>query len=110
MKRIILPKENAKEAAVVKNIEILPVDNLKQVIRFLNEEETLHAEDFLEINTQNFSKYSIDFSEVKGQENAKRALEIAAARLAQLPHARLSRKWQDNAGKENTNYFARLKL
>ena len=38
IKKILLPKENAKEAAVVKNIEILPVESLKQVIRYLNEQ------------------------------------------------------------------------
>ena len=81
IKRVILPKENAKEAAVVKDIEILPAENLIDVICFLNGQQVLIPESPLEIASQTFSKYSIDFSEVKGQENAKRALEIAAARL-----------------------------
>ena len=77
-----MPKENAKEAAVVKNIEILPVESLKQVIRYLNGEEEITREAPIEFETGSLSKYMIDFSEVKGQENAKRALEIAAARSA----------------------------
>jgi magnesium chelatase family protein len=80
IKRFVLPKENAKEAAVVDGIEILGVKTLEQVVNFLNGEESIEKEsiDLEKIFNQNNS-YNFDFSEVKGQENIKRALEIAAA-------------------------------
>jgi magnesium chelatase family protein len=80
IKGIILPKDNVKEAAVVGNIEIYPVDNLRQVVEFLNgrkEIEPFHydiADEFAKS-----SEYTIDFSDVKGQEHVKRALEVAAS-------------------------------
>ena len=78
IKRIILPKENAKEAAYVENIDILPVGNLREVIKYLNKEIKLKSEKNINhLKEQN--TYAVDFSEVKGQENVKRALEVAAA-------------------------------
>lgn len=80
IKRVLVPQENAKEAAIVSNIKVIPADNLMQVIKYLNNEEQItemkvSIEDFFRDNR----KYNFDFSEVKGQENIKRALEIAAA-------------------------------
>lgn len=80
IKTIIVPKENAKEAAIVDKIEVLGADNLKQIVNYLNNKESINKTvlDLEEIfNKKN--RYRIDFSEVKGQENIKRALEIAAA-------------------------------
>ena len=80
IKNVILPVENAKEAAIVKDINVIPVKNLKQVVNYLNKKEEINFEkvDVDKLFSEN-QNYNTDFSEVKGQENIKRALEISAA-------------------------------
>jgi magnesium chelatase family protein len=80
-KSIVLPEQNAREAAIVSDIEVLGASNLNDVIQHLNGDKLIQP---TIVNTREefFSKLNasdVDFSEVKGQENIKRALEIAAA-------------------------------
>ena len=76
IKRVILPKANANEAGIIEELDIIPIENVKELIKYLNNEikiPKVHTE-----IRKNKKKYEIDFSEVKGQENVKRALEITA--------------------------------
>ena len=77
IKKIILPKENINEALILNNLEIFGVESLKETVEFLNGEKKLKNNQYIEKNI--LEEKIIDFSEVKGQENVKRALEIAAA-------------------------------
>lgn len=77
---IILPQENAREAAVVDGVEVYPCSSLAQVVSFLN--DTVELEPYqLEDDAYAASQVmgAVDFSEVRGQEAVKRAITIAAA-------------------------------
>lgn len=80
-KGFILPKQNAKEAAIVDELDVYGIENIGELIKFFNNDEKLTT---TKIDTrkefyENLKRVDFDFEDVKGQENIKRALEIAAA-------------------------------
>ena len=79
IKRIVLSKQNAKEASIVEGLEILAIQELKEIIEYLNGENYIQKQKNQKFDLTNQENYEFDFSEVKGQETVKRALEISAA-------------------------------
>lgn len=80
IKRIIVPYENSNEASIVDGIDVIGVEKLTDVVDYLNgilkiTPNKVNVQSYFEQN----NKYNLDFSEVKGQENIKRALEVSAA-------------------------------
>ena len=104
IKRIVLPKKNAKEAAIIEGLEVLPINNIREIVSFLNNECNIENE----INQTNLimnNKYIVDFSDIKGKKKKKRALEISAAGGHNCVLIRRTRGWKNYACQKITKYI-----
>jgi len=81
IKRVLLPKQNADEAALVDGLEVIPVETLAEANAFLNNEKKIDPliVDIKSLFEENQKNYAFNFTDVKGNENVKRSLEVAAA-------------------------------
>lgn len=78
MEYLFVPKKNAREAKLVKNIEVIPVENIKQLIAHLDDKEKIAAAETSKFDFRN-QKIQFDMAHIRGQEHVKRAMEISAA-------------------------------
>jgi len=80
-KKVLIPKENAEEAALVEGVEVIAVESLQDAVDYINGDKEIPAT-YVDVNklfTDVLSDFTLDWSDVKGQENVKRSMEVAAA-------------------------------
>lgn len=77
--KCIIPEDNKEECSLIDGIDIYPVNNLNQVVDFLNEKNKINPLDIYIDDFEKYEDYPMDFKDIKGQENLKRAMEISAA-------------------------------
>jgi len=78
-KRIFVPRVNADEASVIKDVDVIPINTLGQLVRFLNSEEAINPHVAVLTNHHEQYENQVDMSHIIGQEQAKRALEVSAS-------------------------------
>ncbi len=80
LKRVFIPKDNEFEASMVNGVDIYPVENLKDLVLFLDNKKTLSKIESVDFESlQDESTYETDLKDIKGQESVKRAIEVAVA-------------------------------
>lgn len=85
LKNLLIPEENALEASVVKEINVYPIKNLREAVELIKDLEAGNLPQIKAVDTHNSvlkvnqTNYKVDFSEVRGQQTAKRALEVASS-------------------------------
>ena len=107
---VIVPKENALEASIVKGIEVIGVNSLKETVNYLNKNNLQPIYSNWEEIAEKAEKYNVDFSEVKGQENVKRAVEVAAAGAHNCLCIGPPGSRKNNDSKKNSHNFTRFKF
>ena len=110
IKKVILPKDNAKEVGIVKDIQIIPVESLEETVEFLNHKININFQNEINIFEKEMHNNDLDFSEVKGQKNIKRAIEVAASGGHNVLMIGSPRFRKNHDCKKNPNNSSRIKF